>query len=89
MNQNKKKRVVAIKYDENHGVPNVVAKGEGYVAEKILEKGQDNKLYIHEDAKLVENLYKVNLGDDIPPELYEVVAKVLVFVEDIDKRASR
>ncbi len=81
----KNKKAVALKYDRASVAPEVVAKGSGAVAEKILEKGKEEDIAIYEDKQLVEELTKLEIGDNIPPELYEVVAKILLFIGDLDK----
>ncbi|MBR1736353.1 MAG: EscU/YscU/HrcU family type III secretion system export apparatus switch protein [Firmicutes bacterium] len=78
-------KAVALRYKFGDVAPNVVAKGQGYVAQKILENAQSSDIPVYRDSKLVEELSNVNLGDNIPPELYEVVAQVLVFISDLDK----
>jgi flagellar biosynthesis protein len=65
--------------------PKVVAKGVGAVADRIIEKGKDNDIPVYQDAKLTEELTRLDLGEHIPPELYEVVAQVLIFISDLDK----
>ncbi|NLL38775.1 MAG: flagellar biogenesis protein [Clostridiales bacterium] len=80
-----KKRAAAIKYDpETDALPTMTAFGEGYVAEKTIEKGKQSGLPVITDAELVSLLAGMNVGDEIPPSLYEVVAKILVFVAEID-----
>jgi len=79
----KRQKAVALNYDPNEHAPKVVAKGAGVVAEKILENRQDVPVY--QDAQLVEELTKMDLGEHIPPDLYEVVAQVLIFVSDLDR----
>jgi len=79
----KRQKAVALNYNPNEHAPKVVAKGAGVVAEKILENRQDVPVY--KDAKLVEELTKMDLGEHIPPDLYEVVAQVLIFISDLDK----
>ncbi len=85
----KDKKVVALKYDKESVAPEVVAKGSGYIAEKILEKGKEQDIAVYEDKQLVEELTKLEIGDNIPPELYEVVAKILLFIGDLDKLQGR
>ena len=80
-----KKKAVALKYDIEDVAPKVVGKGQGYVAEKILDRAVENKIPVYKDKQLVSDLMGINLGDNIPPELYEVVASVLVFISDLDK----
>ncbi len=82
----KVKTAVALSYDPNEdGAPKVIASGKGKLAEKIIEGAKDNKIPVHEDDKLVETLSKLEIGEMIPPELYEVVAEILVFVDAMDK----
>ncbi len=85
MENSKNKRAVAIKYTPGDVAPKVVAKGQGYVADKILEKANDSVIPVYKDEKLVKELSSVEIGSNIPQELYEVVAQVLVFISDLDK----
>lgn len=80
-----RKKAVAVNYNIGDRSPRVIAKGQGYVAEKILENAQSADVPVYEDASLTEELSKVELGANIPPELYEVVAQVLVFISDLDR----
>jgi len=81
-----KQKAVALSYKKGDKAPVVVAKGEGFVAEKIMEVGKEDNVPIVKDTALVEELTKIDLGDNIPPELYQVVAEILVFISDIDKQ---
>ncbi len=85
MDNSKNKRAVAIKYTSGDVAPKVVAKGQGYVADRILETANDAVIPIYKDEKLVNELSSVEIGSNIPQELYEVVAQVLVFISDLDK----
>lgn len=78
-------QAVALEYDPNDTAPKIVAAGKGKVAEKILETAKESDVPVHEDAKLADTLSKLDIGDYIPPELYEVVAEILVFVDDMEK----
>lgn len=81
-----KQKAVAIKYNKNDDIaPKVIAKGKGYVADKILEEGKNKNIPVYKDENLVKELTEIDLGESIPPELYEVVAYVLNFVSDLDK----
>ena len=70
---------VALHYDKK-GAPRVVAKGRGSIGEKIIELAKAHDIPIEENEVLAGALSKVELGDEIPPELYKAVAEVLVFV---------
>jgi flagellar biosynthesis protein len=88
MAEEKKKKIitaVALEYDPNDDAPRVIASGKGALAEKIIEKAKESDVPIHEDAKLAGTLAKLEIGDMIPPELYEVVAEILIFVDSMDK----
>lgn len=71
-------KVVALRY-EGVGAPRVTAKGEGLVAEKILELAKEHHIPLHEDPALVAMLAKLELGDEIPVALYRAVAEVIAF----------
>ena len=86
--QKKRKKAVAIQYDTSEIAPKVLAKGAGIVAEKIVEKGALSDIAVHEDAVLVEDLTRLDIGEHIPPELYLAVAQVLVFINELDKGGS-
>ena len=88
---NKKKIVreaVVLEYDPSRGVPQVVAHGKGFVAERIIEIARESKVPLHEDAELAHILNMLNIGDEIPPELYNVVAQILIYVAEIDKKSG-
>ena len=77
-------QVVALKYQKGYHAPKIIAKGRGYTAEKILDIAKENDILIHTDKNLAENLNKLDLGSDIPPELFEIVAQIYTFIDKID-----
>ncbi|ADQ07469.1 type III secretion exporter [Caldicellulosiruptor hydrothermalis 108] len=85
MNKKKVKKAVAIKYDLEDIAPKVVAKGKGYVAEKIVEKAKQEDIPVYEDQNVAEKLFNLELQEYIPEDLYEVVAQILVFIGYLDK----
>ena len=86
---NKPDKAVAVKYDnKSMSAPQVIAKGEGFIARKIVERAIEADVPIVEDAALVSALISLELGEEIPSELYEVVARVLAWVYKLDKEAS-
>lgn len=84
-NQNQKKTAVALRYMPGDEAPQVIASGKGILAEKILEKAKEADVPVYEDEKLANTLSKLEIGDMIPPELYGVVAEILVFVDKMDR----
>ena len=84
------KLAVALRYDEQKDeAPRVIAAGKGHIAEKIIETAKDADVPLHKDPKLAKSLSNLEIGDNIPPELYEVVAEVLVFINRMDTLRSR
>ena len=82
----KPKQAIALAYDPNEdGAPRVIASGKGQHAEKIIDAAKEKDIPVHEDSKLADTLSKLEIGEMIPPELYEVVAEILVFVDAMDK----
>ena len=80
------KRAAALKYDPaRDAVPVLSAFGEGFMAEKIIETAEEAGVPIVPDADLSAMLSQMSVGDDIPAVLYEAVAKVLLFVGDLDR----
>ena len=76
---------VAIKYDKNeHEAPIVLAKGADYLARKIKDVAAENSIEIVENKPLARMLYhNVDIGAEIPPELYQMVAEVLAYVYNL------
>ena len=81
----KKRTAIALEYDPNDAAPKVIASGSGAIADKIIEKAKENKVPVHKDDNLANTLSRLQIGEMIPPELYEVVAEVLMFVDAMDK----
>lgn len=81
----KKEIVAALKYEqEKNGAPVVIAKGEGYIAEKIKEIASELAIPTYKDEKLAKQLNHLSIGEEIPPELYQVVAEILAFIIQLD-----
>ena len=70
---------VALHYDKT-GAPRVVAKGKGAIGAKIVEIAKAHDIPIEENEVLAGALSNVEIGDEIPAELYRAVAEVLIFV---------
>lgn len=81
----KPKQAIALEYDPDEAAPRVIASGRGTLAERIIERAKEADVPVHRDDKLAETLSCLEIGDMIPPELYEVVAEILVFVDSMDK----
>ena len=87
MSESKRNQLaVALHYDRT-GAPRVVAKGKGTLGEKIIEVAKANDIPIEENEVLAGALSNVELGEEIPAELYKAVAEVLIFVLRLSGRA--
>ncbi len=78
------KKVAALKYNPKDTAPKIIAKGKGVLADHILEKGATHSIPTYEDSCLVETLLQLDIGQEIPPELYEIIAEILIFIQDLD-----
>ena len=87
--EQKVKQAIALEYNPEEDAPKVIASGRGVLAEKIIEKAKESKVPVHRDDKLADTLSRLEIGDTIPPELYEVVAEILIFVDSMDKLKSK
>ena len=87
MKKRELEKAVAILYDTQKATsPKVVASGQGEVAKKIIETAREAGVHIQEDANLVELLSKIDLGEEIPTELYQTVSEVLAFVYKVNEK---
>ena len=77
--EQKRKVSVALEYVPGEEAPKIIASGKGVLAEKIIERAKEADVPVYEDSKLANTLSKLEIGDMIPPELYSVVAEILVF----------
>ncbi len=82
----KKQRAVALKYEsKSDNAPKVIAKGKGKVAEKIIDIAKKHNIFIHDDPDLIEALSQLDIHEEIPTELYAVVAELLAFIYALNK----
>lgn len=85
-----RKSAVALRYTPGEAeAPRVVAKGKGFTADKILEQAKEHGVPVQQDSSLVQVLSNLELNEQIPVELYQVVAEVLAFVYQADQRSGR
>lgn len=85
MEKKPKDTAVALKYDMEEDIaPKVIAKGQGEVAKKIVERAEEHDIPIYQDPKLAKQLDAISMDDMIPEELYDAVAQILVFIAKVD-----
>lgn len=83
--KSKKQTALALQYD-GEGAPTVTAKGEGELAERIIAAAKEAGVPIEENPLLSEALSQIELGEEIPVELYQAVAEVISFVLNVSRR---
>ncbi|WP_212965365.1 EscU/YscU/HrcU family type III secretion system export apparatus switch protein [Lederbergia ruris] len=76
-----------LRYDESDSqqAPQVVAQGTGAMAVKLMEMAKEHGIHMQEDASLVGQLMDIDLGNNVPPQLYSVIAEILLMIEEIDR----
>lgn len=83
------RKAAALRYDHSKNrAPQLIASGQGLLADKIVEIAAQNRIPFYEHSELVDELVALPIGSEIPPELYELVAQVLAFVLRLDKEKS-
>ena len=78
---------IALHYDGNLA-PSVTAKGSGNVAKEIYRIAKENNIPLHEDAELANLLSRLDIGEEIPRNLYVAVAEVIAFAYIVSGKAE-
>ncbi|MDL1968458.1 MAG: EscU/YscU/HrcU family type III secretion system export apparatus switch protein [Deltaproteobacteria bacterium] len=89
MDRYKKKNTIAaaIEYDNKRdAAPKVTAKGRGSIAEKIIKLAMEHNIPIRKDPALVQILSRLDIDEQIPPEIYKAIAEILAFVYSINEQ---
>lgn len=84
----KRQEAIALTYLAGGGAPQVVAKGRGLIAEQIIQRARDSGVFVHESRELVSLLMQVDLDQQIPPSLYQVIAELLAWIYRIENRTE-
>jgi flagellar biosynthesis protein len=85
----KQKSAIALRYrPHKEQAPRVIAKGDGKLAEKIIQMAKEHGIPIKNDPLLVETLSHLNVSEKIPPEAYIVVAELLAFVYGLSRKEN-
>lgn len=79
------KKTVALKYIEGSGAPFITAKGDGVIAQQILDAAAENNIPVKEDELLVEVLEKQEIGQEIPESAWKAVALIFSFIFNQEK----
>ena len=83
------RRAVALSYELGQSAPEVVATGRGYIAERIIAAAREAGVPVKSDPGLASALAALDLGEQIPEELYRAVAETLAWAYRLDAQAGR
>ena len=86
---NDRRRAAALKYDGGSGAPVVTASGMGVIADNIIKKAEEEEVPVVVNKELTDLLCNMDIGDSIPPEIYEAVAHIIAYVTDLDRIVER
>lgn len=80
------KKAAALKYEpEKDTAPRVIAAAEGKIAHKLLEMAKEHNIPICRNPVLADVLVRLDVGQEIPPELYKAAAEILAFIYSLEK----
>lgn len=78
-NERLNQKAVALKYDGTEMAPVIVATGLGYMAERIVQIALEQDVPVYEDNSLATMLSRLELGEEVPPELYQLIVDIYVY----------
>ena len=82
-------KAVALAYEQNkQSAPKVIAKGEGFIAEKIIEKAKEYDIPLFQSKALVDSLIHLEIDEEIPPTLYKAVVEVFIWLYQTEQKAQ-
>jgi len=81
----KSKQAIGLGYNGSQA-PTVVAKGFDHLAEQIIDLAKANGVLVHEDPELADSLSKLEVGEEIPRDLYIIIAELIAFAYVLDGR---
>lgn len=84
-----RRRAVALGYDADDGAPRVLARGYGDLAERIIAEARRQDIYVHNAPELVGLLMQVDLDQQIPATLYQVIAELLIWVAELEHKKGK
>ncbi|MWV62905.1 flagellar biosynthesis protein FlhB [Helicobacter saguini] len=84
-----RKKAAALAYEEyKDHAPKVVASGQGMIAEAIIKKANEFNIPLFCNAELVDSLVKMDINSNVPPELYQAVVDVFIWLQNAENKAS-
>ncbi|WP_024791585.1 MULTISPECIES: EscU/YscU/HrcU family type III secretion system export apparatus switch protein [unclassified Lebetimonas] len=82
-------KAVALKYKAyEQNAPKVIAKGKGEIAQKIIQKAKEFDVPLFQNEELADMLLNIEVGEEIPPKMYEAVVEVFIWLYKLEERAQ-
>lgn len=82
-------KAVALAYEQNkHRAPKVLAKGEGLIAQKIIDKAKEYDIPLFQSKALVDSLIHLEIDEEIPPDLYKAVVEVFIWLYKTEQKTQ-
>ena len=86
-NNNPVQKAVSLQYKKGkNAAPKVTAKGQGWMADRIIKMAHENNIPIREDKDLLHLLSEIDVGQEVPESLYKVVAELLAWVYQLNQK---
>jgi len=80
-------KAAALKYEQDHNVsPELIAKGQGEIANKILSLAKEHQISVFQNKALVDSLLNLEIHEEIPPRLYQAVAELFTWLMKVENK---
>lgn len=86
--ESRRRQAVALAYGEGSRSPRVVASGYGDLAERIIAEARQQQIYVHDAPELVSLLMRLDIDEQIPQQLYQVIAELLIWIRELETENS-
>ncbi|MBS4535435.1 EscU/YscU/HrcU family type III secretion system export apparatus switch protein [Clostridium sp. D2Q-14] len=85
-NNFKEKRAIAVHYENStDSLPKIISNRKGNMAQELIEMAEERNIPLEEDTSLLSNLLDMDLGENIPPQLYSVIAEIFLLLQNLEK----
>lgn len=85
-NNVEEKRAISIHYENStDSLPKVISSRKGNMAKELIEMARKRNIPLEEDTSLLGNLLDMDLGENIPPQLYSVISEIFLLLQDLEK----
>ena len=83
-----KTSAIALKYDDNlDTISDIVIRRKGKMAEELIQRAKERNIPIQENKSLIGNLLDIDLGEDVPPQIYSVIAEIFILLKELEENS--